>query len=174
MLIFFSFSESGSFSSKIIASFESLISFSICCISSSNSKLSSSSLAPSLWSVPLLSPSSLLDPFGFIYYIRMNTSRSIGINYTTMYLKILNSIWTQIEIVIQHQQNVNTEYQLLILNDDYLLNDMLIHVIDQQLEMLYLSLRVIRGRFCYHKGSLSFISISYQNGSDYIFNLVYY
>ena len=52
----------------------------------------------------------------------------------------LNNILKQIRIIKQYQQNVNTESQLLILNDDCLLNDMLIHVINLQLRMLYLSL----------------------------------
>jgi len=83
--------------------------------------------------------------------------------------KILNNIWIQIRIIIQHQQNVSKVSQLLILDDDYLLNDMLVHVIDQQLKMLYQSLHVIRGQICYHKSSLSLISIPYRNGSDYVF-----
>jgi hypothetical protein len=46
----------------------------------------------------------------------------------------------KIRIIIQHQQNVSKVFQLLILDDDdYLLNDMLVHVIDQQLKMPYLS-----------------------------------
>ena len=82
---------------------------------------------------------------------------------------ILNSIWIQIRIIIQHQQNVSKVFPLPTQGGDYLLNGMLVHVIDQPLKMLYQSLHVIRGQICYHKSSLSLISILYQNGSDYVF-----
>jgi len=62
-------------------------------------------------------------------------------------VRILNSIWIQIKITIQHPRNVNIIYQLPILDDGYLLNDRLVLVINQQLKMLYLSLHVIRGQF---------------------------
>ena len=42
---------------------------------------------------------------------------------------ILNNIQIQIRIIIQHQQNVSKVFQLLILNDGYLLNGMLLHLI---------------------------------------------
>ena len=61
-------------------------------------------------------------------------------------VRILNSIWIQIKIIIQHLRNVSIIFQLLILDDDYLLNDRLVLVINQQLKMLYLSLHVIRGQ----------------------------
>ena len=62
-------------------------------------------------------------------------------------VRILNSIWIQIKITIQHPRNVNIIYQLPILDDGYLLNDRLVLVINQPLKMLYLSLHVIRGQF---------------------------
>jgi hypothetical protein len=61
--------------------------------------------------------------------------------------RILNSIWIQIKITIQHPRNVNIIYQLPILDDGYLLNDRLVLVINQPLKRLYLSLHVIRGQF---------------------------
>jgi len=56
---------------------------------------------------------------------------------------ILNNIWIQIRIIIQHQQNVSKVFQLLIPDDGYWLNDMLVPVIDPPLKMLYLSSHVI-------------------------------
>ena len=74
---------------------------------------------------------------------------------------IHSSRYKQIKIVIPHLRSVSKEYQLQDQGDDYLLNDKLIHVIDQQLKMLYLSLHV---QFCYNKGSLSFISLFHKRG----------
>ena len=71
--------------------------------------------------------------------------------YIKLLIKILNSILIQTEIAILHLQNVNKVFPLLTLNGDCLLDDKLIHVINQLLRKLYLSLHVIHGTLFQNK-----------------------
>lgn len=74
-------------------------------------------------------------------------------------------------IVKLRQRSVSKELMCDILNGVCLLSDSYKFFIALQITWYLQRLREFHGQFVIFKGSLSFISIFYQNGSDYIFNL---